>query len=103
MFALIPFMLAGSLLGTGLAIAQSQVAQSQADVAQQRRPVGYLAKFDEQFKSADKDGDGALSKAEAENAGMDRVVANFDKLDIDKDGKVTRNEIRALVRQRLSS
>lgn len=98
MIALLPFMLAGALLGTGLAIAQSSV-----EATPQIKPVGYLAKFDEQFKSADQDGDGALTKTEAENAGMGRVVTNFDKLDADKDGKVTRSEIRALVRQRLSS
>lgn len=91
-------MLAGAVLGTGLAVAQSSVEETH-----QKKPVGYLAKFDEQFKSADKDRDGALTKPEAESAGMGRVVNNFDKLDADKDGKVTRSEIRALLRQRLSS
>ncbi|MBL8382998.1 MAG: EF-hand domain-containing protein [Burkholderiales bacterium] len=49
----------------------------------------------ERMKAADKDGDGALSKAEAEAAGMKRLVENFDKLDANKDGKVTREEMRA--------
>ncbi|GAB3540681.1 hypothetical protein GCM10027343_10110 [Noviherbaspirillum agri] len=98
MLALLPFMLVGAFLGTGLA-----VAQSANDETPQKKPAGYLARFDEKFRNADKDGDGALTKTEAESAGMGRVVEHFDKLDADRDGKVTRSEIRALVRQRLSS
>jgi len=91
-------MLAGALLGTGLAVAQSSVTE-----APPKTPAGYLAKFDEKFKTADKDGDGALTRTEAESANLGRVVDHFDKLDADRDGKDTRNEVRALVRLRLSS
>jgi hypothetical protein len=45
--------------------------------------------------AADKDGDGAISKAEADGAGMKRLSANFDKIDANKDGKITREEMRA--------
>ena len=48
----------------------------------------------ERMKAADKDGDGALSKAEADAAGMTRLSKNFDKLDANKDGKVTRAEMK---------
>jgi hypothetical protein len=72
-------MLAGALLGTGLAIAESSTEETP-----QTKPAGYLAKFDEQFKNADRDGDGALTKTETETAGMGRVVENFDKLDADR-------------------
>ena len=98
MQSLLPFMLAGALLGTGLAIAQSP-----AEEPPKNKSPGYLAKFDQLFKSADKDGDNALSKTEAEDARMERVVASFDRLDADKDDRITRNEIRALIRHRLSS
>lgn len=90
-------MLAGTLLGAGAANAQPSVEE-----APHRKPAGYLARFDEKFKTADKDGDGALTRSEAESAGMGRVVENFDRLDADRDGKVTPSEIRALIRQRLS-
>lgn len=90
-------MLAGALLGAGLAIAQSSTEETP------KKQAGYLATFDEHFKTADQDSDGALTRDEAENARMNRIVDNFDRLDADKDGKLTRNEIRALVRQRLSS
>ena len=56
---------------------------------------GHMSKRGERFKAADKDGDGAISKAEAEAAGMKRVSANFDKLDTNKDGKLTRDEMKA--------
>ena len=40
-------------------------------------------------------GDGALSKAEAEAAKMQRLVRDFDKLDKNKDGKLTADEMAA--------
>ena len=49
----------------------------------------------ERFKKADTNGDGALSKAEADAAGMKRLSANFDKIDANKDGKITPEEMKA--------
>ena len=49
----------------------------------------------ERFKKADTNGDGALSKAEVDAAGMKRLSANFDKIDANKDGKITREEMKA--------
>ena len=95
MYPILACMVAGTVFGASLAIATEQVPQN--------KPPRYLAKFDAQFKSADKDGDGALTRTEAEDAGMQRVVNNFDSLDANHDGKVTREEIRALLRSRLSS
>ena len=51
-------------------------------------------RFQERFRQADKDGDGALSKAEAD-AGMPRLAKNFDAIDANKDGKITQDELRA--------
>ena len=45
----------------------------------------------ERFKSADKDNDGTLTKAEAKT--MPRVAKNFDAIDKDKDGTVSEREI----------
>jgi Ca2+-binding EF-hand superfamily protein len=91
-------MFASALFGAGMALAQSAT-----QAPPQEKPPRFLAKFNERFIDADKNGDGALSKPEAEQAQMGRVVDNFERLDADKDGKVTREEIRALVRNRLSS
>jgi Ca2+-binding EF-hand superfamily protein len=52
------------------------------------------ARMQERFRLADKDGDGALSKAEAE-AGMPRMAKHFDAIDVNKDGKITQDELRA--------
>ena len=52
------------------------------------------ARFSERFKRADTDGDGALSRAEAEK-GMPRLGRHFDAIDADKDGRVTHDEIEA--------
>jgi Ca2+-binding EF-hand superfamily protein len=49
----------------------------------------------EHWKAADKDGDGALSRAEVETGNMPMLNRDFDKLDKNKDGKLTADEIRA--------
>jgi hypothetical protein len=54
----------------------------------------HQAKFDERFKKADADGNGAISRAEAEKA-MPRLARHFDRIDADKDGQITRDEMAA--------
>ncbi|MFT3736625.1 MAG: EF-hand domain-containing protein [Rhodocyclaceae bacterium] len=50
------------------------------------------AKAAEHFKSADTDGDGFISRAEAEKA-MPRLAQRFDAHDTDKDGKLSPAEL----------
>lgn len=52
------------------------------------------ARFEERFKRADLDGNGAISRAEAEKA-MPRLVRRFDRLDANSDGQVTRAEFES--------
>lgn len=52
------------------------------------------ARFNERFTRADADGDGALSRAEAEKE-MPRLARRFDALDANQDDRVTREEIDA--------
>ena len=54
-------------------------------------------KLEQAFKAADKNGDGKLSLAEAKDGkvGMPRVAKNFDRIDANKDGFVTLDEINA--------
>jgi len=47
----------------------------------------------ERFKAADKDGNGTLDAEEAK--AFPRVAKNFDRLDTDKDGSVSRAELAA--------
>lgn len=50
--------------------------------------------IEERFKAADKDGDGKLTLAEAK-AGMPKVAKGFDKIDKEKKGYVTVDQIKA--------
>jgi hypothetical protein len=52
------------------------------------------ARFEQRFKGADADGNGTISRAEAEKA-MPRLARHFDRVDANKDGQVTRDEIMA--------
>lgn len=63
----------------------------------------YLSRFDQKFSAADTNGDGALTRSEAESGGMHRFAEGFDRIDTNKDGKLTREEIRATIRSRFSS
>lgn len=56
-------------------------------------------RMQENFKKADKDGDGALSRAEVD-AGMPRMAKDFDAIDTNKDGKITQDEMRAFGEKR---
>jgi Ca2+-binding EF-hand superfamily protein len=60
-----------------------------------KTPEQRQADMKERFAKADTNKDGALSKAEAQAAGMNRLVENFDAIDTNKDGKITTEEMRA--------
>jgi hypothetical protein len=53
-----------------------------------------MARFEQRFKLADADGNGMISRAEAEKA-MPRLVRHFDRIDADRDGQITKDEIAA--------
>jgi hypothetical protein len=52
------------------------------------------ARFEGRFKNADADGNGMISRAEAEK-GMPRLARHFDRIDANKDGQVTSEEMAA--------
>jgi Ca2+-binding EF-hand superfamily protein len=58
----------------------------------------HAQKAHQRLKEADKDHDGRISRSEAE-ASMPRLAKNFDRIDADKDGFVTREEMRAFHEQ----
>jgi Ca2+-binding EF-hand superfamily protein len=49
--------------------------------------------FAQHFRRADADGDGALTRAEAERA-LSRLVVKFDRIDADGDARLTPDELR---------
>ena len=78
-----------ALFVTSAAYAQAQ-AQAPSDAPKGERG----ARMQEHFKAADKDGDGRISRAEAD-ASLPRIAKNFDALDTNKDGFLTKDELRA--------
>ena len=86
-----------SLLLAALAISAPVLAQD-APTTKPAHPdrAEMAAKFAERFKAADKDGDGALTRAEAE-AGMPRLARHFDEIDSAKSGRITQQQIGAFM------
>jgi hypothetical protein len=52
------------------------------------------ARFEQRFKLADKDGNGMISRAEAEQA-MPRMLRRFERIDAGHDGQISKEEIAA--------
>ena len=47
------------------------------------------------FSEADKNGDGMLTLTEAQDAGLTDIATNFKTIDTDKDGKLSKAELKA--------
>jgi len=89
-----------SLLRAALVIsAIGACGVSHAQQMMQMDPAKRDAMIEERFKAADKDGDGKLTRDEAE-AGMPRVAKNFDQIDKDHKGYVTLEDIKAAMAAR---
>ena len=48
----------------------------------------------ERIKVADADGNGAISSNEANQAGLDKIIQHFDKIDSDGDDEITKQELK---------
>ena len=57
-------------------------------------------KMHERFKVADKDGDGKISREEA--VALPRLAKHFDEIDTNKDGFITKEEMRAFHEKRMA-
>jgi Ca2+-binding EF-hand superfamily protein len=55
----------------------------------------HMAKLEERFKAADKDGDQALTRTEVEASKMPRLLKHFDRTDANKDGTLSMEELQA--------
>jgi Ca2+-binding EF-hand superfamily protein len=69
------------------------VTQEEMKEARTTRMAAMREHAEERFKTADKNGDGSLSKEEA-TASMPRLAQRFDSLDQNKDGQLSRDELR---------
>jgi len=77
------------ILVAGTAYAADPVTAPPADGAAMHGGM-----HEQHWKAADKDGNGTLSREEAA-ASMPHVAENFDKIDANKDGQVSEDEMRA--------
>jgi hypothetical protein len=87
-FLIVPFLIAGAVQAADPAPAPAPMA-SQAGMHDPMQ-----AQDGERWKAADKDGNGTLSRAEAE-ASMPHLAQKFDQVDTNHDGQVSRDEMRA--------
>ena len=78
-----------SLIATMLA-ASTAYAQAPADAPKGERAQKML----ERLKAADTNGDGKISREEA-NASLPGIAKNFDAIDTNKDGFITKEEMQA--------
>ena len=83
--------LSGIFAVTSLAFAFT--ASAQTPTASQQKQI---KESEEKFAAADKNADGKLSPDEAK-AGMPRIASNFGKIDTNKDGFVTIEEIKVMI------
>jgi len=70
--------------------AQREACKSDPEKCRQEQ----RARADAHFKKTDADGNGSLSLAEGEK-GMSRLVRHFDRIDANKDGQLSREEMAA--------
>ncbi len=85
------------------ACAQTAPAPAPAPAAQHAQQMQQAREqLHQRFVAADKDGNGQLTRAEAQ-AGMPRVYGAFDQIDTTRKGYVTEAEITAAIAARLAS
>ena len=56
-------------------------------------------KMSERIKAADADGNGTISNDEANEAGLDKLIEHFGKIDSDGDGEITKQELKNLIKK----
>jgi CubicO group peptidase (beta-lactamase class C family) len=84
---------AAALTGALAVASGSARADAKADAEKRDKEI------EERFQAADRDHDGKLTLSEAK-AGMPRVAKGFDKIDKDKKGYVTVDQIKAFAASR---
>lgn len=80
-------------------VVSAQAPQSDTRPGGRPDPERMRQMFEERFKKADRDGDGALNRAEAKE-GMPMLSRDFDRIDANADGKITLDEMRIAMEKR---
>ena len=63
--------------------------------ASRGKRLGRGMEMREKIQAADSDGNGAISLTEADEAGLDKLIEHFDKIDTDGNDEVTKRELKA--------
>jgi Ca2+-binding EF-hand superfamily protein len=79
--------------------ALAQQTQPEARPGARPDPERMRQMFEQRFRKADRDGDGALTRAEAAE-GMPMLARDFDRIDANADGRITPDELRAAMEKR---
>jgi Ca2+-binding EF-hand superfamily protein len=74
-------------------LSSDELAASQKKLREKVRETG------KKLKEADTDGNGAISSDEAAEAGLEKLVEHFDKIDADGDGEVSKEEMHEMRKQ----
>ena len=69
-------------------------AQAPVDPGKTEKREARAAHMQERLKAADKNGDGKISREEA-TASLPKLSKHFDKIDADKDGFISKDEMKA--------
>ncbi len=85
--------LVASLFIAGTAFAQTSSSPASVSASAPDRAAKMQQHFDQRFTQADKNGDGFIDKTEA--AGNKRLAKHFDEIDSNKDGKISKDELKA--------
>ena len=72
-----------------------QLDTAEMDAHREQRHAEMRASAEARWKEADKDGNGSLSREEA-SAAMPRLAENFDKMDANGDGQISRDEMHGI-------
>jgi len=88
-------MIALALPLTAPLLAQAQTTPVQPPAQAQPQPSAWQQKFIAKFDAANTTNDGHLTLAQAQAAGMTRIVQNFSKIDAGNKGYVTLADLQA--------
>lgn len=89
------FSISSKLIGLGLSALFCSAVLAQSNATMPSVPTGNQ-EVETRFKAADKNGDGKLTLEEAQ-AGMPRVAMAWDKIDVDKKGYITLEQLLIIV------
>lgn len=78
----------------GLSAEEHKARRDQCKAGPEKCRTEKKVQFEQRFKRADTNGDGAISRAEAQTS-LPRLARHFERVDANKDGQVTREEMAA--------